>query len=98
MNPYQCPEVRQRWNAYHNLLDLRDRAAANDYYAWLHDPSEARRNIMHIEPDYFTPKPSKDIRAEKTRDYRKRRPKSTRYRPDVAVSAGLLFCLLGVSS
>jgi hypothetical protein len=46
-----------------------------------------------LQESPYAPKSCKHIRAEKTRDYRKRRPKAKRYVPDCAMSAGMVFCI-----
>lgn len=68
---------------------------------WLHDDTQVFQALFEMDEledipqEEFSFKPARDIRAEKTREYRKRRPKAQRYRVDTVVAAGLLFCLIG---
>ena len=90
-------EISQDWD-YHDYLISRN---VIDMESWLHDSNHtfyAAYQIDHLSETPYQPKPARDIRAEKTRDYRKRRPKSPRYNPSVIPAASVLFCLIGAQS
>ena len=90
--------VAHDWDMYERAICQKDEREKEDMFVWLHDGNRAfyvASEIDAITETPYAPKPSRNIRFEKTRDYRKRRPKAQRYNPESAVIAGTLFCLFG---
>ena len=57
--------------------------------------ARAAHDLIELEGDSYQPKPARDIRAEKTRDYRKRKPKAPKVNPVFAVRACVFLTLFG---
>lgn len=93
--------IERDWDDHDAYIVSRERYEANLAHDWLTgademDCAEAKYHYSHL--DSFQPKPSRDIRAEKTREWRKRKPKAPKINPVLAVNASIIYCLLGVSS
>lgn len=76
-------------------LEERNEAYAYECSLWLRGFENEQPYSADFSDIHFQPKPSRDIRREKTRDYRKRRPRTQKYQPDYSLAAGLLFTFLG---
>ncbi len=86
-------DICHSWDIHDRHLTQRDLYYQYAIDIWLHNGEESHFEIQELVPTPFQPKPSRNIRAEKTRDYRKKRPKAMRYQPDYAARVALLFVL-----
>ena len=90
--------VESDWNDYERLETLRDLYRAEQIENWLHDGSATNRTLWIMEElsaTPYAPKQGIDTRREKTREYRKRRPRVQKYQPDYSLAAGLIYTFLG---
>ena len=69
------------------LQSRRDAYYSEVVHQWVHGDRDFLWHMNEVEATPFHPKPSRNIRAEKTREYRKRRPR-------VRSVSGLITCLL----
>ena len=95
--------IHSDWDAYERDMTYRELSLRARAESWLHEYGEdvsecrikeARLDLQALEDTPFHAKPSIDIRATKTREYRKRRPKAMRYSPDTAMNLALMLCFL----
>lgn len=100
--------VSHDWDYHERQMSQRGLWYQDLCESWVHgydeiDCAEALVDFDHSsiesqQPDSYYFKPARDIRAEKTRDYRKKRPKAQRYSSHIVPSLSALVCLLGGQS
>ena len=102
-------EIESDWHRYEREAQWRDGYYSNRVELWLlgieskllgidiqaERTARAAHDMIELEGAAYQPKPARDIRAEKTRDYRKRRPKAPKVNPVFAVRACVFLTLFG---
>jgi hypothetical protein len=98
----ECRQYRfhSDWDVYEHEAVTRDLYLQNLGNDWLigideFDCAAVRCELAALEPIPFVPKPARDKRQEKTRDYRKRRSRQPRYNAEIVPAISALICILG---